>query len=75
MELKPLEIATIVLALAVPVGLFALLLIPGAGASVFAFAMERQNMPYVFGGAAACVTAVLGYRIYRRIRPRTPRKD
>jgi hypothetical protein len=75
MEFKPLEIVMIVLALAIPVGLLVILLIPGAGASAFAFAMDRNNMPYVFGGAAAAVTAVLAFRIYRRIRPRGPRKD
>ena len=69
MDFKPAEIAMIVLAFLVPVAIFAVILTPGAGEALFAFAFDRQNMPFVFGGGAFLVFAVLAWRIFRRIRP------
>jgi hypothetical protein len=70
MEFKPSEIAIIVIALAIPIGGFSLLFIPGGFDSVFGFVMDPAIMPYVFYGGAVVVFAILAFRIYRRIRPR-----
>ena len=70
MELKPGEIIAIVLALAIPVGLFIVLLTPGAGEAIYYFIMQRDRMPYIFYGGAALTFGYLAWRIYRRIRPK-----
>jgi hypothetical protein len=75
MEFKPSEIALIIVALAIPIGGFALLFIPGGVSSVFGFAMHPEVRPYVFYGGAVVVFGILAWRIYRRIRPRQPKKD
>jgi hypothetical protein len=75
MELKPAEIIAIVLALAIPVGLFIVLLTPGAGQAVFDFVMQRDRMPYIFYGGAAITFGFLAWRIYRRIRPKHRKTD
>ncbi|MDZ4761517.1 MAG: hypothetical protein SGJ21_10630 [Alphaproteobacteria bacterium] len=69
MDFKPAEIAAIVLAFLVPVAIFAVVLTPGALGAIYAFAFDRQNMPFVFGGGALLTFGVLAYRIFRRIRP------
>ena len=73
MQLKPAEIILIVLALAIPIGLFVILLTPGAGEAIYYFVMQRDRMPYIFYGGAALTFGYLAWRIYRRIRPK-PRK-
>lgn len=73
MEFKPLEIVAIVLALAIPVGAFALLFIPGGYNAAINFLMNPDVTPFVFYGAAGVVFLVLMYRVYRRIRP--PKRD
>jgi hypothetical protein len=73
MELKPTEIAAIVIALAIPVGLFIVLLTPCAGEAVYSFIMQRDRMPYIFYGGAAIAFGFLAWRIYRRIRPKARR--
>jgi hypothetical protein len=70
MELKPGEIIAIVLALAIPIGLFIVLLTPGAGEAIYYFIMQRDRMPYIFYGGAALTFVYLAWRIYRRIRPK-----
>lgn len=62
------EIAAVVVGLAIPIGLFALLLIPGAMASVIGFLTQRAVAPWAFGGAAAVVAAILIYRLWSRVR-------
>lgn len=64
------EIAAVVLGLAVPVVLFALLLIPGAMAAVIGFLTQRSVAPFAFGGAAAVVAAILAVRIWTRVHRR-----
>ncbi|HEV7693440.1 MAG TPA: hypothetical protein VGO52_21585 [Hyphomonadaceae bacterium] len=73
MELKVGEIILIVLALAIPIGLFVILLTPGAGEAIYYFVMQRDRMPYIFFGGAALTFVYLAWRIYRRLRPK-PRK-
>lgn len=70
MDLKPGEIIAIVLALAIPIVVFAVLLTPGAGDAVYAFVMRPDRMPYIFYGGAALTFGYLAWRIYRRIRPK-----
>jgi hypothetical protein len=73
MEFKPGEIAAIVLALAIPLGLFVILLTPGAVDGIIAFVMQPGRMPYIFYGGAIIAFGFLGWRLFRRIRPK-PRK-
>ncbi|HVY88642.1 MAG TPA: hypothetical protein VG942_07225 [Hyphomonadaceae bacterium] len=70
MEFKPGEIVLIVLALAIPVGLFTLLLIPGAMDAVFAILQQDTIRPFFFFGGALVIFGVLAWRIYGRIRPK-----
>lgn len=70
MEFKASEILAIVIALAIPVTIFAVLLIPGAMAGVYGFVLRPDVRPFVFFGGAAIAFGVLAYRIYRRVRPR-----
>jgi len=70
MQLKPAEIVLIVLALTIPIGLFVILLTPGAGEAIYYFVMQRDRMPYIFYGGAALTFGYLAWRIYRRIRPK-----
>lgn len=69
MELKPHEIALIVLGVAAPTILLVLGFIPGGLSFIGDFAMNRTTMPFVFFGGAALLFVVLAWRIYRRIRP------
>lgn len=69
MNLKPLEIALIVAGIAVPTILLILAFIPGGLNFIGDFAMNPVTMPWVFFGGAALLFCVLGWRIYRRIRP------
>jgi hypothetical protein len=73
MDLKLSDIITIVIALAIPVIGFAVLIIPGAMSSVVNFILQEDRASYVFYGGAVVVFGILAFRIYRRIRPR-PRK-
>jgi hypothetical protein len=74
MELKPHEIALVILGVAVPLILLILAFIPGGLNFVGEFAMNPVTMPWVFFGGAALLFVVLAYRIYRRIRP-LPKKQ
>ncbi len=69
MDFKPGEIIAIVVALAIPLGIFAVLLVPGAMAAVYGFVLQPEVRPLVFFGGAAIAFGVLAFRIYRRIRP------
>lgn len=73
MELKPHEIALIVLGVAAPTILLVLAFIPGGLSFIGDFAMNPVTMPWVFFGGAALLFGVLGWRIYRRLRP-APKK-
>lgn len=74
MEWKPSEIIILVIALAIPTGLFAALFIPGLMGGMFSFLFAPQNMQIVFTVMSVIVAAILGWRIYRRIRPAKPGK-
>ncbi len=74
MELKPHEIALIVLAVAAPTIFLVLAFIPGGLGFIGDVAMNPVLMPWIFFGGAAAVFCVLAYRIYRRIRP-LPKKQ
>jgi membrane protein implicated in regulation of membrane protease activity len=67
------EIAAVVLGLAIPLVLFALLLIPGAMAAVIGYLTQRHVAPWAFGGAAVIVAAILVRRIWTRVRRRRRR--
>jgi len=73
MEFKASEILAIVVALAIPLAIFTALLIPGAVGGVYSFVLREDVRPYIFYGGAALVFGVLALRIYRRVRPKTPR--
>ncbi len=74
MYFKPVEIIAIIVAFAIPIIAFGLMFIPGGMTAVVNFALGRQTSPYVFGGAAILVMAVLGFRMYRRVRPAPKKK-
>jgi uncharacterized protein YjeT (DUF2065 family) len=69
MNLKLSEIIVIIFALAVPIGLFGLMLTPGAWDAMVRFALAPENRWTVFGGGAAAIFAVLILRVMRRFRP------
>lgn len=75
MEFKPLEIVAIVFALVIPIGAFALLFIPGGFNAALNFVMDDATRPFVFYGAAAVLVGVLGWRLYRRVRPKSGKPD
>lgn len=73
MEFKASEILAIVVALAIPLAIFAVLLVPGAMAAVYGFVLRPDVRPYIFFGGAVLAFGVLAFRIYRRMRPKAPR--
>ena len=75
MNLKFGEIALIVGGIAIPAILLILGFIPGGLSFIGDFAMNPLYMPWVFFGGAALLFLVLGYRIYRRLRPAPKKKQ
>jgi membrane protein implicated in regulation of membrane protease activity len=69
MELKPHEIALIVIAIVGPTIFLVLAFVPGGLNFIGDIAMDPVRGPIVFFGAAAVLFVVLAWRIYRRIRP------
>ncbi len=69
MELKPSEIALIVVAIVGPTVFLVLAFIPGGLNFIGDIAMDPVRGPIVFFGGAAALFVVLAWRIYRRIRP------
>jgi hypothetical protein len=70
MELKPGEIVAIVIALAIPITIFAVVFTPGALDAVLGFVLDERYRSWIFFGGAAVAFGALAFRIYRRIRPR-----
>jgi membrane protein implicated in regulation of membrane protease activity len=68
---KASEIIVIVIALAIPVGMFVALLIPGVGGAIAGFLLDPARMPIVFYGGAIVLFGILAWRFYRRIRPKS----
>jgi membrane protein implicated in regulation of membrane protease activity len=62
------EIVAIVIALAIPIVGFAVLLWPGAMAAIYGFLLKPDVMPIAFFGGAAVLFGILVWRVYRRIR-------
>ena len=75
MDLKFSDYVTIAIAVLIPIIGFAVLIVPGAMAAVYDFVMREDRRPYIFYGGAALVFGVLAFRIYRRIRPKTDKKE
>ncbi len=69
MELKPTEIALIVIAIVGPTIFLVLAIVPGGLNFIGDIAMDPVRGPIVFFGGAAALFVVLAWRIYRRIRP------
>jgi hypothetical protein len=69
MELKPGEIALIVVAIGAPTIFLVLAFIPGGLNFIGDIAMNPVLMPWIFFGGAALLFGTLSYRIYRRMRP------
>jgi hypothetical protein len=74
MEFKASEIVAIIVAFAIPIVGFAVVLTPGGFDAVLNFLFGAGTRNYVFGAAAFVVMCVLGLRIYRRIRPPQKKK-
>jgi hypothetical protein len=74
MDLKFSDIVTIIIAIAIPVIGFAVLIVPGAMAAVVDFVMREDRRPYIFYGGAVLAFGFLAFRIFRRIRPKTDKK-
>ena len=70
MELKPGEIVAIVVALAIPITVFAVVFTPGALDAVLGLVLDARYRGWIFFGGAAVTFGVLAFRIYRRIRPK-----
>ena len=60
MEFRPVEIVGIVIAFAIPIIGFAVVLTPGGFDAVLAFIFGPTTRPYVFGVAALAVMGILG---------------
>jgi hypothetical protein len=69
MDLKPQEIALIVIAIVGPTTFLILAVVPGGLNFIGDIAMDPVRGPIVFFGGAAALFVVLAWRIYRRIRP------
>lgn len=69
MDFKVREIVLIVFAIAVPVTVLVLALIPGGLGFVIRLALDPVWGPVIFFGGAAVAMVVLLWRFYRRIRP------
>ena len=74
MDFKRSELIAMAAAVIIPLVIFAVVLTPGAVKAITLFLLTANNMPIVFGGAAAGVLCILAYRIFRRLRPGGPRK-
>ena len=74
MNFKPHEIALAVLGLLVPVTILTLAFVPGGMNWVFELVLDPVLGPIVFYVGAAVLAGVLGWRIYRRIRPAPKKK-
>jgi hypothetical protein len=72
MEFKRSEIAAIVAAILIPIVILVVIFTPGAVRAITLFVLTSDNLPIVFGSAAAALFGVLVYRVYRRLRPRQP---
>lgn len=75
MNLKPAEIALIVLAIAGPTIFLVLAFIPGGLNFIGDIAIDPVRGPLVFFGGAAVLFVVLAWRIYRRIRPAVKKQE
>jgi membrane protein implicated in regulation of membrane protease activity len=70
MELKPGEIIAIVLALAIPIAVFAVVFTPGALAWAYSVLLQPGWREAIFFGGAAVAFGALAWRLYRRLRPK-----
>ena len=75
MELKPGEIIAIVLALAIPIAVFAVVFTPGGLGAVYSLLLQPGWREAIFFGGAGLAFAVLAWRVYRRMRPKTKAGD
>lgn len=75
MDLKPSEIALIVVAIVGPTVFLVLAFVPGGLNFIGEIAMDPVRGPIVFFGGAAALFVVLAWRIYRRIRPAEKRPE
>lgn len=73
MDLKPHEIALLIVGIAAPVIFLVMGLIPGGLNWVWYLVADPVLRPFVFFGGAIVLFAVFAWRIYRRIRP-APRR-
>jgi hypothetical protein len=65
--MKPSELVIVIAAFVIPVILIVLLLLPGVTGPLLAYASTKTGSWVIFGGLAACVFAVLLWRLYKRI--------
>lgn len=75
MDFKRSELIAMAAAVIIPLVIFAVILTPGAVEAITLFLLTANNLPIVFGGAAAGVFCVLVYRLYRRLRPTRSRRS
>lgn len=74
MSWKPHEIVLAILGIAVPVTILTLAFVPGGMNWVFELVLDPVLGPIVFYAGATLLAVVLGWRIYRRIRPAPKKK-
>lgn len=76
MGLKTGEIVALVIALALPVAFFILLLIPGAMEAIVRFLLNRQSLIIIPTGLAVALAGIVGVRVWNRTRrPKNKPKD
>lgn len=75
MEIKFSEIALLVVAILTPIVILVLSFIPGGFNWIPYLLSHPVWQPVIFYGGALLLFGVLGWRIYRRIRPATRKSD
>ena len=70
MDLKLGEIVAIIVALAVPIAIFAVVFTPGGVGAFYSLTLQPGWREAIFFGGGAIAFAVLAWRLYRRIRPK-----
>ncbi len=69
MDYKPSDIALLAIAMIIPIILVLLLTVPGVLGAAVSFIIARENLFYVCGVGIVIAASLLGFRIFRRIKP------
>ena len=64
------EIVAIIIALAIPIAIFAIVFTPGGVGAFYRLALQPGWRETIFFGGAAVAFGFLAWRLYRRLRPK-----